>query len=238
MAFSDADTRFVRGEFISLEKLHRVRGRHRQLEFGGQLQRLLQAILDRRGRGKFRQALHFKVIAMRQQLCPGARVVLRLLRIAGSQCHADITMVRARQGYQALTGALGKPLALDLGTTAVLVDAIGLGHQFTQIAVTGARLAQQQQAVRLVTIGFIFDPDIATDDRLDALAARSTVKLYHAEDVGQIGQRQRRHAVRFRRGNRVINPRDPVGDRVFAVQAEMDKRRRRHADHFNCSAAA
>ena len=38
---------------------------HRQFEFGGELQGLLHAILDRGRAGKCRQALHFKVIALR-----------------------------------------------------------------------------------------------------------------------------------------------------------------------------
>ena len=143
LSLGDADARLVRGEFISLEELHRMGGRHRQFEIRSQLQRLLHAVLNRRRGRKLRQALHFEVITLRQQFRPFARVFLRLLRISGNERHTDVAMMRAGQCDQSFAGRRSKPFAFNFGAPAVLVDAIGLRHQFAQIAVAGARLAQQ-----------------------------------------------------------------------------------------------
>ena len=64
---------------------------------------------------------------------------------------------------------------------------------------------------------------IGADDRLDALAAGALVELDHPEQVGQIGNAQRRHAVGGRAGDGGIHLHDPVGDRVFGVEAQVDE---------------
>jgi hypothetical protein len=86
--------------------------------------------------------------------------------------------------------------------------------------------------VRLVAIGAVLDPDVAADDGLDAVRARGLVELDHAEHVGEIGQRERRHAVGDRGGHRIVNAHDAVGHRIFAVQPEVDVRRVVHGFYF------
>jgi hypothetical protein len=79
--------------------------------------------------------------------------------------------------------------------------------------------AQQQQARRLVALAIVSDPDVAADDRLHPRGARRLVELHHAEQVGQVGKRERRHAVFRGARHRCIDAHDAVSDGEFAVQA-------------------
>ncbi len=86
--------------------------------------------------------------------------------------------------------------------------------------------------MRQVAVGRVFDPRIAADDRLQARAARRLVELDHAEYVGKVGQRQRRHAVGDRRGNRIVEAHDAVAYGILAVQPQVNKGRGGHAGYF------
>ena len=86
--------------------------------------------------------------------------------------------------------------------------------------------------MRLVAVGFVFQPNVAANHRLQARAARGLVELHHAEHIGKVGERQRRHAVRDRRGNGIVEADYAVAHRVLAVQAQVNERRRRHAGYF------
>ena len=108
----------------------------------------------------------------------------------------------------------------------------GAGQQLTQAQIAGARLHQHDQAMRLVAFRIVRDPQFAADDGFDALFARRLVELHHAEHIGKVGERQRRHAVRDRRGNGIVEADYAVAHRVLAVQAQVNERRRRHAGYF------
>src|SRR5262249_6221173 len=129
---------------------------------------------------------------------------------------------------QPLRSALGKPSLPDLGPPPVLVRPVGTGKQRAQREVAGARLHEQQQPVRLVAVPLVFEPDVAAYDPFDTQLARRLVELHHAEHVGQGGERQRRHAVRRRRLDRLLEADDAIYDRVFTVQSQMDERWRWH----------
>jgi hypothetical protein len=111
---------------------------------------------------------------------------------------------------------------------------IGGGKQFAQAQVAGAILRQQQQARRgIVAVRCVLaDPDIAADDGLDAGRARGRIELDHAEQVGQVGDRQGRLAVGRRLRDRLIDARQAIGDGIFAVEPEVDEfRGLRHGGH-------
>ncbi len=92
-------------------------------------------------------------------------------------------------------GALMEPLATQLGASAMLVLQIGAAEQTAQQQITRYRLAQQQQAIWALAIGIVGDEHIAPGDRLESGAARRLVKLYQAEEIVQVGQRQCRHRI-------------------------------------------
>ncbi len=69
VAFGDAYARLVRAKVVGLEKLHRVRRHHRQFQFGGELQRLLHAILGLLRRARL-QTLQFQVVTLRKKPAP------------------------------------------------------------------------------------------------------------------------------------------------------------------------
>jgi hypothetical protein len=103
---------------------------------------------------------------------------------------------------------------------------VGGGKQFAQAQVAAAILHQQQQARRaflLVGSIVVADPDVAADNGLDSLATRRGVELDHAEQIGQIGDRQRRLAIRHRLRDGLVDARQAIRDRIFAVKAEMNE---------------
>ena len=53
--------------------------------------------------------------------------------------------------------------------------------------------------------------------------ARRLVELDHAEDVRQVGERQRRHVVGEGGADRVVDAHHAVDDRILAVQAQVDE---------------
>ena len=110
----------------------------------------------------------------------------------------------------------------------MLVVEPGARQQFAQLQIAGAVLDQQQQARRLVALVVVADPDIAADDRLDALATGGLVKLDHAEQIGQVADAKRRLAV-FKGGfDHVVEAHQAIDDRIFGMQAEVGKLRRAH----------
>jgi hypothetical protein len=159
-----------------------------------------------------------------------ARATGGLLGLAGGQPLADVTRRRAGKRDQARIVALGKVShggTPDLGAAMPARQQVGRSEQFAQAQITIAVLRQQQQARSAVAAGLVVgDPDVGADDRLDAGAACGGVELDHAEQVGQVGQRQGRHAVRPRPGDDVVEPGNAVGDRILAVQPQMDETRR------------
>ena len=70
----------------------------------------------------------------------------------------------------------------------------------------------------LVAIAGILQPAVGADDRLHANGAGGAVELDQAEQVGEIGKRERRHTVGRRPAHRLVQADDPVAHRILAVQ--------------------
>jgi hypothetical protein len=135
---------------------------------------------------------------------------------------ADIAIPGAGQA-QEVTGATRiQPFATQFGPPPVLVLDEGPGEDLAQLAVTLAVPADQQHPGRLVALDLVGDPAVGADDRLDALAAGTLVKLDHPEQVGEIGDAKGRHAVSSGAGNGRIHLHDPVGDRVLGMETQVD----------------
>src|SRR5262249_40747102 len=144
------------------------------------------------------------------------------LDIVRSERLADVALMGARERDESVRAGIAEPRLLQLGAPAILIGPVGTGKQIAQAEIAGTRLRQQEQAIRLVAIGFVLEPDIAADDRLDPGLARGLVELHHAEDVAEVGQRQRGHPLLYRRLHRLLDADDAVYDRVFAMQAKVD----------------
>jgi len=217
----------VGDEILALEKLHRMRRHHRQFQAGSKMNRALDVVFGMGMAG----TLQLDIETLREKLRPLLCQLLCLLRIVGKQRMADIAEMRARQRNQPFGARFAEPSLVDLRPPAVLIVAVGARQPIAQPQVARGRGAQQQRPERLVAVGFVADPDVAADDRLESLAARRLVELHHAEDVGEVGQRQRRHCVRLCCRYCAVEPCDAVNDRIFAVQAQVDKLRL-HGRHF------
>ena len=189
-----------------------------QIEFGGEAnggrgQRIVVGVA---------RALHFEVVALGKKPGPGRRGLGRPLRVALAEASPTSPPRKPESAIRPLR-AFGEPFALHLRAAAILVAAIRAGQPVGELEIAVARLAEQQQAIRGVALGVVRDPHVASDDRLDAGLARGSVELDHAEDVGQVGERQRRHPVGRRRGHRGVDAHHAVDDRIFAVQAQMNE---------------
>ena len=228
VTFGDAHPRLVRAEVVGRKKLHRVRRHHRQLQLGRKPHCLLHAILDCDGRGAGRaigQPLQLEVVTLREQCVPAAGKGTRLRPVAGDERLPHVAEVRTRKRDEPFGADFGEPTARNFGASPILVAAIGPAQEIAQAQIAFARLAQKQQTVGLVAITIVGDPDVAAGQGLQPLAARLLVELDEAKNVGEVGQRQRRHAVLRRRGHRLVEADDPVHDRVLAVQPQVDERR-------------
>ena len=150
----------MREEFLGLEELHRVRRDYRQLEPAGERERTLNVLfcVGRAG------ALQLDIEALRKQLSPFPRQPLGLRGIVLHERAAYVPGLGARKREQAVHGVGSEPLFPDLGAAAHLVLQPGPGKQLATAAENPAIAAQQQQARRLVALGFIADPDIAADE--------------------------------------------------------------------------
>ena len=169
-----------------------MRGDDRQRELAG----------ERDGRGDQRvvvgmaRTLHFEVVAPGKQRAPIARRGLR--RAAGvalQQRVADVAVARAGQRDQAV-GAFGEPFAPQLRAAAVLVGAIRarqpVGEPAGSRRATGASSSARNGASRSVSCVIqTSQPTIG----LTPARARRLVELDQAEGVGEVGERQRGHAV-------------------------------------------
>ena len=223
VAFGDAHACLVRLEIGGYEELHRMGGNYRQAQFGRELQGQVQVMLLVGESG----ALHFEVIAVVEQPCPFLRELPGLSGITGQQRAADIAEMRAGQGDQP-GSLLMEPLAAQLGTAAMLILKIGARKQAAQQQIARIGLAQQQQAIRTVAIGIVADEHIATGDGLETRAACRFIEFDQPKKIIQIGQRQRRHRIALRRGNRFVHTHHAIRNGIFAVQTEVDEGRLRH----------
>ncbi len=212
-----------------LEELHRVGRHHRQAEPAGEFHRVADVGLGAGMPG----ALDLDVEGVRKQPRPVGRELFGEREVAGRDRRADVAAHRTRQAQQRACGTILEPLAAHLGAAAVLVLEVGARQQLAQLTIARAVLADEQHALRLVALGLVADPGVHADDGLDALAARALVELDHAEQVGEIGDAERRHAVGRGGGDRLVELDDAVGDRIFGVQAEMhEARSARHDGRF------
>ena len=101
----------------------------------------------------------------------------------------------------------------------MLIGAKGARQQLAQRAITGGVFAQQQQAMGLVAIVGISDPNIAAENRLDPQTTRGAVEFDRAEQIVKISQRQGRHVVCLGARQHLVQPHDTIDHGILAVQA-------------------
>ena len=210
-----------------------MRRRHRQADARRQRDRARQQCFGVGETG----ALQFDVIAAGKKLRPVAREALGEGRLIREQGLAHVAGCRRGEGNQALSAAFLQPAARDLRLRAVLVAQPGARQQLAQPEIAGARSTKQQHAVRLVPVGIVLHPAVGADDRLDTRGARRAVEFHHAEQVGRIGERERRHAVGGGPLHRLLDADNPVRHRVFAVHSQVNEVRRGHVKKFYRSAS-
>ena len=158
-----------------------------QAQVAGQISRLLNDGLLLR----LTVALHLKIEGTGENRLPGFGALTRLIKIAVDQGLADIAQMRPGERNQPIAAEFAEPFATNLGALAAAFGQIGFGQQLAQLLVTSPVACQQEQAAGIVRRLRIGDPDIGPGNRLDALAACAGVELYEAEQVAEIGQRQR-----------------------------------------------
>ena len=176
-------------------------------------------------------AVQFEEVAARERGGHPLGGEFRGLDLAGEQQRADVAVTASRQRDQALREAAVpflEPLEPHLGAIAMLVLQVRPRQQVTQVQVARAVLDEDGQAERVVAVGVVRDPQVAADDRLDALLARRGIEPHGTEDVGAVRQRQRALPVARRLPDRLVDPNDAVDDGELGVEPEMDETRAAH----------
>ena len=218
VTFGDAHARLVRAEVVAPQVLHGMRGDDRQAGLAREVHRRCDERLVVRPRG----ALHLEVVAAGKERGPLARVLLRTRRVALQQRLTDVAVPRAGERDQSVRAFL-EPASRQFGVAPVLVGPVRARQPLAQTQVAAAIGAEQQQSERRVALGLVRDPDVAADDGLDAALARRPVELDQSEDVAEVGERERGHRVPRRGVDRVVDAHGAVGDRVLAVQPQVDE---------------
>ena len=224
-AFRDAHARFVSLVIVAGQKLHRVCGHHRQFQSRSQLHctEHMTLVIGTPG------ALHFQVKTVRKHTGQVQRAFHGTRLIALQQRLTHRTGLRAGQRDQAFAEFL-QPFKLDDGLVAHHVFCPGAGDQLRQIEVAAPVLHQQQQAGRRGARFFAghFDPEVSTDQWLDALAAGLLVKLNRAKQIRQVGDGQCRLLIGLGGPDNFIYPVGAVNDGKLCVNTQMNK----HTVHF------
>ena len=208
VAFGNADARFVGAEVVTVHELDRMRRDQRNPRFAGQIGRLLNDGLLLR----LAVALHFQIERAGENRLPGLGPLAGQIEIAVQQRFANIPEMRSGQGDQPVAANLAKPVAVQFSPVTPAFDQISLAQQLAQLLVTGVVARQQQQAISIVRRLRIGDPDIRPGNRLDPLAARPGIELDQPEQIAQIGQSHRRHAIPRRALDGITDADNAVGD--------------------------
>jgi len=219
LALGDAHARLVGLVVVFPGELHRVRGHHRQVQACGQLH----------GGGDVRLvvgaagALQLDVEAVREHTRQPQRELGRPALVAGGERLAERAGLRARQQDEALVEFL-QPLDAAHALRAHHVAGPGARQQFAQVQVALAALHQQHHARHRRRVGAqALQHGLAADHGLDALAAAFLVELDGAEQVVQVGDGERRLAVRGGRLHDLVDAVGAVDDGEFGVQAQVDE---------------
>eukprot|EP01022_Parablepharisma_sp_SALTPOND_P029433 TRINITY_DN734_c3_g1_i1.p2 TRINITY_DN734_c3_g1~~TRINITY_DN734_c3_g1_i1.p2 ORF type:complete len:1458 (-),score=543.13 TRINITY_DN734_c3_g1_i1:22429-26802(-) len=238
LAIGDASPRLVGDEFLGALELDRMGGHAGQAQPASQGHALAHLHVHVGLAG----ALQFEIEGAGEYLGPAAGAGLGLGQVAIVDGLADITQRRARQRDQAIAAFLVtqrvQPFHAHFGAPLVLVAQPGLRQHFTQLQVAVTALDQDQQAVGLVAVGVVGDPQVAAGDGLDALATRFLVETYHAEQVGQVGDRDGGLSILGGGLDDVVDTHQAVHDGVLRVHTEVYKLRCSHRPTFYRSLAS
>ena len=85
-------------------------------------------------------------------------------------------------------------------------------------------LAPSARPFMAAVVGLV---ELAADDRFDPVVLAGPVKVQDAVHVAVVGDAKRRHAVRCRLGDKLVQTGRPVQHRVLGMRVQVHKRRRR-----------
>ncbi len=172
-AFSDADPGFVGFKIIRLKEVNVIGRHHRQTEFSRQLHTHVQTILVTGPPC----ALQLQVITVGIEVSPVVCTLPGQFRLPRQQGLANVPHLGAGQHNQAL-GTGFQPAFLDNRLAVALAFGIALGNDLRQVQVTIVVSGQQGQPERGFGLIRILQPDIGTDNGLDARAHGGLVETY------------------------------------------------------------
>ena len=143
------------------------------------------------------------------------------LRASGQQGLTDIALRCSRKGNEPI--GRPQPLASNFAALAPGIFQPGPRKQLTQAQITGLTGNDQKQAMGLVAVRLIRNPDIGTEDGLNPRGPRSLVELDPAEHVTQIRDRHRWLPISLRGGNQRVNTHDRINDRVLGMNTQVQE---------------
>jgi hypothetical protein len=96
-------------------------------------------------------------------------------------------------------------------------------QQRRKVEIADPILHEQDEPRARLLAGIRRHADLGAEDRLDSSGARRAVELDRAEQVAEVGDRERALAVGGGGGDGVVDPERAVDDRILGVRAQVDE---------------
>ncbi len=215
-ALADADSGLVGLIVLRAQEAHVVGGHHRDAEARRQVHAGLAAFVFQLAPG----AGQLQVVTVAKQLHPVMGEALGLGPVASEQGMGDIALHPAGQGDEPV-GGRDHPGPLHLGQPQVLALLVGSGDQSGQIEVAGPILHQEGQAVGLVGVGVVAQPQVHPGDGLDPCPQGCLVETHQGEEIDLIGHGHGGHPGTGNRLDQGLDTQEPVDQGVFGVDTQM-----------------
>ncbi len=212
----DGDANFMGVKVVGIDKAHIVGCHHWQSMLFCQRHRGVQITLFIRTAG----ADQLQVEAIREIFFIKIDTLLHQRAIAAQQAAANIAHTPAGDQQQPFI-QLRQPLPIDPWTLRAVATLIGAGDQKRQVLIT--RVIQRQHGDLRHFIGeqLALNVKIGTNHRLHTGTVRRSVELHQTAQVGEVGDRQRRHAKRGRLFHQRPGLRQPINHGIVAVHPQV-----------------
>ena len=114
-----------------------------------------------------------------------------------------------------------QPVAVNPRPQRAVAALIGAGNEQRQVLVTGVVRRQHGQLGKLIAEQVALHVKIGADNRLNTRAVSRPVELHQPAQVGEIGDRQRRHAKRGRLLDQWPGLCQPIDHGIVAVHPQV-----------------
>ena len=220
-ALTNGNTGLMRPEVFAGQKAHIIGRHYRSVRSHRQRHRKVHTLLFQGPPGTGQ----LQIEPVRKSGFPLVKQNTSLILMTRKQMAPDITVAPPRKRDQPLT-LRQYPALLQQRPALALSRHPATRNQFGQVAITCIVHRQQGQAVGVLIIVGVGQPQVTADNRLDTGTLGTTVEFDQAKQVGFIGHGQSRHALLGSRLEQGLEPHQAINQGKLGVHAQMDERQR------------